>query len=267
MRTIPRSHAAAWRSQALLASWLVGGLVAAGCTKNAIKVGRDAASDQAAPLPQPDSAGTPNDLLIPGDLAIATNPDAPPAPDRPASESAPDGPASDPRLPSETAFEVSPVDHPGGETSDGAAAEIPGAPDSPPAYDQAGDPPRPGLDLTYSPDAAGLAALCTQTGGVVTAVSCSGAISEFFDTCARPFNTCVHLCAGTCSPISACDCPGQGCFLPAIGCVSQAGSCTVGMDQTCNDNPALSAIHGHCLDGGHCNCQGHEINPATGKCL
>jgi hypothetical protein len=43
--------------------------------------------------------------------------------------------------------------------------------------------------------------------------------------------------------------------------------CTYGMDQTCNDNPLSSSIHGYCQPDGTCICKaGFELNPATGKC-
>jgi hypothetical protein len=44
--------------------------------------------------------------------------------------------------------------------------------------------------------------------------------------------------------------------------------CTFGMDQTCNDNPLLSSIHGYCQPDGTCICKdGFDKNPVTGKCL
>ncbi len=46
-----------------------------------------------------------------------------------------------------------------------------------------------------------------------------------------------------------------------------AGSCTPGIDQTCNDNPAVSALWGKCNADGSCSCNiGFEVNPATGRC-
>jgi hypothetical protein len=44
--------------------------------------------------------------------------------------------------------------------------------------------------------------------------------------------------------------------------------CTFGADQSCNDNPALSSIHGHCTNAGTCTCTFDAgTNPATGRCL
>jgi len=39
------------------------------------------------------------------------------------------------------------------------------------------------------------------------------------------------------------------------------------MDQTCNDNPEISSLHGACLPDGTCECKAEfEKNPATGRC-
>lgn len=44
--------------------------------------------------------------------------------------------------------------------------------------------------------------------------------------------------------------------------------CEPGADQTCNDDPAISSLHGRCLPDGSCECTaGIEKNPATGRCL
>jgi hypothetical protein len=44
--------------------------------------------------------------------------------------------------------------------------------------------------------------------------------------------------------------------------------CTFGADQTCNDNPILSSIHGHCTDAGTCACTFDAgTNPDSGRCL
>jgi hypothetical protein len=48
------------------------------------------------------------------------------------------------------------------------------------------------------------------------------------------------------------------------------GVCTPGADQTCNDELSVSALWGHCVDGGAggaCECHdGFSINPKTGRC-
>jgi hypothetical protein len=44
--------------------------------------------------------------------------------------------------------------------------------------------------------------------------------------------------------------------------------CTPGSDQTCNDNPAISSLHGVCESDGTCTCKdGYTKNPKTGRCL
>lgn len=43
--------------------------------------------------------------------------------------------------------------------------------------------------------------------------------------------------------------------------------CQPGMDQTCNDNPMISSLHGVCQDDGTCECNdGFPRNPETGRC-
>jgi hypothetical protein len=46
-----------------------------------------------------------------------------------------------------------------------------------------------------------------------------------------------------------------------------ASVCTPGADQSCNDNPAVSSIHGHCTDAGVCVCNNDaSTNPDSGRC-
>jgi len=103
---------------------------------------------------------------------------------------------------------------------------------------------------------------CLQTGGLPTGVNCCAGSGDFPDTCA------VGAC--TCAPASSesvdiCVCP-NGCFMKSGGCVGPANICTVGQDQTCNDNIALNSFHGHCLDGGRCSCITGSTVLASGKC-
>jgi hypothetical protein len=54
----------------------------------------------------------------------------------------------------------------------------------------------------------------------------------------------------------------------ADGADSGGAACTPGADQTCNDNPAISSLHGHCTDAGTCECRfDGGVNPTTGRCL
>src|SRR5262245_49967546 len=43
--------------------------------------------------------------------------------------------------------------------------------------------------------------------------------------------------------------------------------CTLGQDQTCNDDPAVSSLWGHCTELGVCECKpGFELSPRTARC-
>jgi hypothetical protein len=46
-----------------------------------------------------------------------------------------------------------------------------------------------------------------------------------------------------------------------------AGVCTPGQDETCNDDPTINSLHGQCLPDHSCACSiAPGLNPATGKC-
>ena len=76
----------------------------------------------------------------------------------------------------------------------------------------------------------------------------------------------------------ACDtsndpCPALGAHCERFGadipnaCVCNMRVCTVGADQTCNDDPAMQSILGHCTQAGTCTCgAGSTLSPTTGKC-
>jgi hypothetical protein len=77
-------------------------------------------------------------------------------------------------------------------------------------------------------------------------------------------------------PVCGCDDKtyGNACSAAAVGVsvrntgACKTGVCTYGMDQTCNDDPAISSLHGRCQSNGACRCTPeYEINPTTGKCL
>ena len=106
--------------------------------------------------------------------------------------------------------------------------------------------------------------LCLHTMGQVSSALCCAATSDFPGMCA--VGTCT--CSPTNShPVTTCACPTGSCFDTTFGCAGPAGVCTVGDDQTCNDNIALNAFHGHCLTGGRCGCiQGSNLVAASGKC-
>ena len=59
---------------------------------------------------------------------------------------------------------------------------------------------------------------------------------------------------------------GPPCHRP-VDCDKTACVCTYSKDQTCNDSPIVSSLHGKCQTDGTCMCQpGFEKNTATGKC-
>ena len=44
--------------------------------------------------------------------------------------------------------------------------------------------------------------------------------------------------------------------------------CAPGIDQTCNDDPRISSLHGTCTPAGKCVCMGtFALNPTTGRCF
>ena len=121
-----------------------------------------------------------------------------------------------------------------------------------------------GKDLAIGPDAAAAAELCTSTLGTVSTALCCLTVSDFPNMCSIGGCGCAPASSHT---VNRCNC-GSACFLPGLGCVGPAGICTVGMNQTCNDNLALSSLRGRCVEGGRCAClMGAGINASTGKCL
>ena len=69
-----------------------------------------------------------------------------------------------------------------------------------------------------------------------------------------------------------------GCVCLSLAlCVTGCGSdsspsdpkvCTPGSDQTCNDDPAISSLHGVCQEDGTCTCKsGFAKSTKTGRCL
>lgn len=72
---------------------------------------------------------------------------------------------------------------------------------------------------------------------------------------------CLFSCSGAKSPAEAEEASTSG------GEGSEV-VCEPGMDQSCNDDPAISSLHGRCLPNGTCECaNGIEKNPETGRCL
>lgn len=107
-----------------------------------------------------------------------------------------------------------------------------------------------------------------------TQPACSGALTCQFEAgctchgCCVAFYSCVN---GTFKELDFNDVCIQGPPCEDGGAGDAAGSggavCTFGADQTCNDNPALSSIHGRCTDAGVCACSDAGVNPDSGRCL
>ena len=94
--------------------------------------------------------------------------------------------------------------------------------------------------------------------------------------CVEPICSCVnHHCAAG----STTGAGGQGGLSGGAGAGDGSGSggltggdaatavCTPGADQTCNDNPTFSSLHGHCTDAGTCICGNDAATlPSSGRC-
>jgi hypothetical protein len=119
-------------------------------------------------------------------------------------------------------------------------------------------PPDAGADAQSDP-----AALCTNSGGSIITSLCCANISDFPPTCSIGACSCGP---GSTHSINTCECPTGGCFDLTYGCVSFSAVCTPGADQTCNDNPATSAVHGHCLADQRCSCNSPYKLLSSGKC-
>jgi hypothetical protein len=86
-------------------------------------------------------------------------------------------------------------------------------------------------------------------------------VSDFPNSCLSGACGCATSSSHN---VSTCSCT-VGCFLPGYGCVGPAGTCTVGADQTCNENLSNS-FAGHCVDDGRCVCRSDSSLAASGKC-
>ncbi len=118
-----------------------------------------------------------------------------------------------------------------------------------------------GHDVGSSGDTSPLAELCTTTGGLVSSGSRCLSVGDFPNDCL------VGACAPSSShTVSVCTCSTTACFLPAYGCAGPTGTCTVGSDQTCNDNLSASSLYGRCVDNGRCVCNRGFSLLTSGKC-
>jgi hypothetical protein len=268
------------------------GLLLPACGKSDLGISTDAARDTTNAPGEPPVADTPP---FSKDALPTTMPDLPNIPDLPPSDPAlapdlrPSDPVQQPELaplgdvPGDPVAPADPADARivDGDLLDTNQQDRAGPPDLvaelPVRYDATLDlsprdlggpnelPSKPDSTITLD-EGPGLSYYCTSTGGTVETRQCCSGTSYFFDTC----NTAVGACG--CSPsnsvaIQMCSCPSPSCFLPGYGCVGPGSTCTVGMDQTCNDNPAFSSVRGHCIGGGRCVCGTAGMSPTSGKCL
>jgi hypothetical protein len=141
--------------------------------------------------------------------------------------------------------------------------------------DSPGQPPPAGLTLPpgfgLERAGSGPAILCPSRGAVaVAAASVNGAISvaggdgSVIPTYVNVAVTLTFAANDAGAPAT------ESLSAQAVGVLPACPDpiCTVGADQTCNDNLAISSLHGHCTDIGTCVCNvGAGINPATGRCL
>lgn len=128
---------------------------------------------------------------------------------------------------------------------------------------------------------AGAACLSCLQNQLAVAIEpgCSGnAGCTTFAKCMQACPTTLgKQCTASCDGTSTCE-PGQYCPASCVTCPctdtcrAQTYVCTLGQDQTCNDDPAISSIQGSCIasDGPNatsCQCAtGFSKNPQTGKC-
>jgi hypothetical protein len=112
------------------------------------------------------------------------------------------------------------------------------------------------------------AADCTLRCGTACCSSCN---PENVISLRKDADTIEEFCGGIATPCPLCDCS----VAPAVSADCIAGHCTVqgeavctvGMDQTCNDSPIMSAIAGTCNNDGTCTCHtGRVLVESSGRC-
>ena len=134
-------------------------------------------------------------------------------------------------------------------------------------FDAPADQPSNDLPLTTDSEAPDPSTACTSSGGkAVTQTCCLTNLANFPDSCAAGSVRCDCQPAQS-ATASLCICPDGTCFLPGAGCVGPASTCTMGQNQTCNDDSGASSPMGVCLPSGRCRCNpGATLAASTGKC-
>jgi hypothetical protein len=114
------------------------------------------------------------------------------------------------------------------------------------------------------------------SGGALTRCDPPNAPCPTGTTCSPvPWFQAEGACLQSCNSPTACR-PGYVCnyvqYLPGSGTTRSATqvcwpACQAGMDQSCNDDPLISSIHGKCLADGACQCNGSfGKNLDSGRC-
>jgi hypothetical protein len=129
---------------------------------------------------------------------------------------------------------------------------------------------------------------CVKAGGCLEWLAASGCGPN--QTCDSTGSTCIDV-TSTCTADAQCGC-GCFCLNGACECTGALPStctadtdcgpacsgyrctngtcaqpvCTLGADQTCNDDLAMSALAGTCLPDGSCACKAGYTKQASGKC-
>ena len=144
----------------------------------------------------------------------------------------------------------------------GIVGQCTGGCPSPDAGTDLGTSADAGPDLGTSTDGAAPADLCTASGGQISSGLCCTSATDFPNSCLDGACSCSSTNSHT---VSICTC-GAGCYLPGYGCVGATGVCTVGADQSCNNDLTVSMFHGRCLADGRCLCNSGFALLANGKC-
>ena len=123
--------------------------------------------------------------------------------------------------------------------------------------------------------------LCAEAGGVCVGLAPSSCPSgnHWGDghvypcgpgiglACCLPDATVCNLAHDPLPCAQESDCTSYGATCKGGSCACVAMNCTPGHDETCNDDPAISGLNGHCTSFGSCECiTAKPKSQTTGKC-